>query len=89
MKRANDLNEEGWASKYKDTLKATLKAYDIPVHKWQAFAQDRSAWRAASQEGTQLFEADRLRNLDTKRWARKNRAPDPNTAVPSHPPSDS
>ena len=67
---------------YKHMLKVMLKAYDIPVLKWQALAQDRSAWRAASQKGTQLFEEDRLRNLDTKRRARKNRALDPSTAVP-------
>ena len=43
----------GQRERYKDTLKATLKAYDIPVQKWQALAQDRSAWRAASRKGTQ------------------------------------
>ena len=50
----------GQRMQYKDTLKATLKARNIPVDKWQALAQDRSAWRAASLTGTQQFEDGRL-----------------------------
>ena len=56
---------------YNDMLKATLKAYNIFVDKWQALAQDRSAWRKASRKGTQQFEEGRLQNLD-KILARKN-----------------
>ena len=73
----------GQRKRYKDMLKATLKAYDIPVYKWQALAQDRSTSRATSWKSTQLFEEDRLRNLDTKRRAWKNRdALDFSTAAP-------
>ena len=59
---------------YKDVLKSTLKAYNIPVDKWQALAQDRPAWRAAIRKSTNHFERSRLQSLDEKRSARKNSA---------------
>ena len=79
----------GQRKRYKDTLKSTLKAYNIPVNKWQELAQDRPAWRTAARKGSKLFEEDRLQKLDAKRLARKNRVPDPSTAENhAHPPLD-
>ena len=72
----------GQRKRYKDVLKSTLKASDIPVDEWQILAQDRLAWRAAVRDGTKKFEDSRLQSLDDKRLARKNRVPDPSTAVP-------
>ena len=72
----------GQKKRYKDVLKSTLKAYNIPVNEWQALAQDRPAWRAAIRKGTNHFEKSRLQSLDEKRSARKNRVPNPSTAVP-------
>ena len=72
----------GQRKRYKDVLKSTLKAYNIPVDEWQALAQDRPAWRAAIRKGTKHFERSRLQSLDDKRSARKNRVPNPSTAVP-------
>ena len=72
----------GQRKQYKDVLKSTLKACNIPVDEWQALAQDRLAWRAAIHKGTKHFERSRLQSLDDKRSARKNRVPNPSTAVP-------
>ena len=72
----------GQRKRYKDVLKSTLKACNIPVDEWQALAQDRPAWRAAIRKGTKHFERSRLQSLDDKRLARKNRVPNPSTAVP-------
>ena len=72
----------GQRKRYKDVLKSTLKACNIPVDGWQALAQDRPAWRAAIRKGTKHFERSRLQSLDDKRSARKNRVPNPSTAVP-------
>ena len=72
----------GQRKRYKDVLKSTLKACNIPVDEWQALAQDRLAWRAATCKGTKHFERSRLQSLDDKRSARKNRVPNPSTAVP-------
>ena len=68
--------------RYKNTLKSTLKAYNIPVNKGQELAKDCPAWRTAARKGSKLVEEDRLQKLDAKRLARKNRVPDPSTAVP-------
>ena len=72
----------GQRKRYKDVLKASLKALEIPVDDWQQLAEDRTAWRTAIRKGTKRFEEQRLQNLDVKRLARKNRVPDPSTAVP-------
>ena len=72
----------GQRKRYKDTLKSTLKAHDIPVDKWQVVAQDRTAWRAASRKGSQKFEKDRLQTLDERRLARKNKVTDHSAGVP-------
>ena len=72
----------GQRKQYKDVLKSTLKACNIPVDEWQVLAQDRLAWRAAIRKGTKHFERSRLQSLDDKRSARKNRVPNPSTAVP-------
>ena len=42
-------DQGGQRKRYKDALKATLKASNIPVDEWQGIAQDRSAWRAEIQ----------------------------------------
>ena len=72
----------GQRKRYKDVLKSTLKACNIPVDEWQALAQDRPAWRAATRKGTKHLERSRLQSLDDKRSARKNRVPNPSTGVP-------
>ena len=52
-------HKDGQRKRYKDVLKLTLKACNIPVDEWQALAQDRPAWRAATRKGTKHFwEAD-------------------------------
>ena len=72
----------GQRKQYKDVLKSTLKACNIPVDEWQALAQDRLAWRAATRRGTKHSERSRPQSLDDKRLAGKNRVPNPGTAVP-------
>ncbi|XP_063600687.1 uncharacterized protein LOC134776864 [Penaeus indicus] len=71
----------GQRKRYKDSLKSTLKSYNIPVDGWQAMALDRPKWRATIREGKEIFENCRLQRLDEKRQARKTRVPDPSTAV--------
>ena len=86
-----NITMDGNALKNVDTFKylgscinsaANLEACNIPVDEWQALAQDRRAWRAATRKGTKHFERSRLQSLDDKRSARKNRVPNPSTAVP-------
>ena len=58
--------------RYKDTLKASLKAFSVPTNRWQNAALNRATWRATINKGTTVFERDRLQSLDEKRMAKKN-----------------
>ena len=40
----------GQKKRYKDTLKASLKDFNIPTESWEQIAQDRTKWRAGEYE---------------------------------------
>ena len=67
--------------RYKDSLKASLKAFNINPDSWEAAAQDRSGWRAAVHEGAKSCEANRTSAAEQRRQARKNSAKDPTAAT--------
>ena len=45
----------GWKKRYKDTLKAFLKDFDIPIGSWEQTAQERSKWRGLVNKGVTLY----------------------------------
>ena len=49
-------NQGGQKKRYKDTLKASLKDFDIPVESWEQTAQERSKWRGLINKGAALYE---------------------------------
>ena len=52
-----------WPEKrYKDTLKASLKDFDIPIGSWEQTAQERSKWRGLINIGAALYEKKNLRS---------------------------
>ena len=53
----------GQTERYKDSLKNSQRAGDIPVKGWEHLAADRSAWRLATYNGAQAFEERRLSQL--------------------------
>ena len=67
----------GQTKRYKNSLKNSLRACDIPVKAWEHLAADRSAWRLATHNGAQAFEERRLSQLDIKRQARKEMKANP------------
>ena len=70
--------------RYKDTLKASLKSFNINDSSWQSLATNRTAWRAAVHKGAKSFEANRIDQIETKRVARKlkqTQLPDPHYAI--------
>ena len=71
----------GQTKRYKDSLKNSLRAYDIPGKGWEHLAADRSAWRLAAHNGAQAFEERRLSQLDIKRQAGRERKASPAAAV--------
>ena len=71
----------GPIKRYKDGVRTTLKACKIGVSGWESLAADRGAWRSAVAQGVAAFEEQRLRRLERKRAARKERRLDPTVAV--------
>ena len=60
--------------RYKDTLKASLKDFNIPTESWEQAAQDRTKWRCLNNKGASQFEAKRICEADRKSKERKARA---------------
>ena len=50
----------GQKKRYKDTLKASLKDFNIPTQSWEEIAQDRTKWRGLIKRGTGEYEAKRI-----------------------------
>ena len=52
-KRSHD-GQKKW---HKDTLKASLKDFNIPTESWEQIAQDRAKWRSLIIRGASEYEA--------------------------------
>ena len=59
---------------FKDTLKASLKDFNIPTESWEQIAQDRTKWRGLIKWETGEYEAKRINEAEQKRAQRKARA---------------
>ena len=64
-------SQDGQKKRYKDTLKASLKDFDIPIGSWEQTAQERSNWRSIINKGATLYEKKRICEADSKRRERK------------------
>ena len=64
----------GQKKQYKDTLKASLKDFNIPIELWKQIAQDRTKWRGLIKKGAGEYEAKRISEAGQKRAQRKARA---------------
>ena len=74
-------SQSGQKKRYKDTLKASLKDFEIPMGSWEQTAQERSKWRGLINKGAALYEKKRICEAERKRRERK--------AKTNVPPSDS
>ena len=63
----------GQKKRYKDTLKASLKDFNIPTESWEQIAQDRTKWRGLIKRGAGEYEAKRISEAEQKRAQRKAR----------------
>ena len=50
----------GQKKRYKDTLKASLKDFNIPTESWEQIAQDSTKWRDLIKRGAGEYEAKRI-----------------------------
>ena len=64
----------GQKKRYKDTLKASLKDFNIPTESWEQIAQVRTKWRGLIKRGAGEYEAKRISEAEQKRAQRKARA---------------
>ena len=63
----------GQKKRYKDTLKVSLKDFNIPTESWEQIAQDRAKWRGLIRRGASEYEAKRISEAEQKRAQRKAR----------------
>ena len=78
-KQEGKRSQGGQKKRYKDTLKASLKDFNIPTESWEQAAQDRTKWRCLINKGASQFEAKRICEAERKRKERKARAKGPLT----------
>ena len=64
-------SQGGQKKRYKDTLKASLKDFEIPMGSWEQTAQERSKWRGLINKGAALYEKKRICEAERKRRERK------------------
>ena len=60
--------------RYKDTLKASLKDFNIPTEALEQIAQDRAKWRGLIRRGAGEYEAKGIGETEQKRARRKAKA---------------
>ena len=63
----------GQYKRYKDTLKATMKNFQIDPDNWEQAALDRPTWRSLIHKGGRVFESNRIANAEKKRELQKQR----------------
>ena len=61
----------GQKKRYKDTLKASFKDFNIPTESWEQIAQNRAKWRGLIRKGASEHEAKRISEAEQKRASAK------------------
>jgi len=74
----------GQRKRYKDSLKAYLKDFNIEVNTWETAASDRSTWRSLIHKGALHSEEQRSHTAKEKRKTRKARAESAADSPPTH-----
>ena len=64
----------GPKKRYKDTLKGSLKSFNLNPDTWELAAQNRNEWRAALHNGAKTHEKERTITVEKRRQARKSNA---------------
>ena len=74
----------GQYKRYKDTLKATLKSFNMSPDTWETAAQDRCKWRGQVHQGAKYHEEERRSSAQIKRKMRKERLNQAPPAMSDH-----
>ena len=65
----------GPKKRFKDTLKSSLKAFDVQTSSWEQTALDRPTWRQTLYKGAKRLEDKRQESAINRRQARKQATP--------------
>ena len=68
---------------FKDTLKASLKCFDVDPENWELQAQQRDSWRSTITDSALTYEAKHTLQAESKRQERKSRIANANTTANS------
>ena len=60
--------------RYKDTVKASLRDFNIPTESWEKIAQDRAKWRGLTRRGASEYGVKQISEAEQKRAQHKARA---------------
>ena len=74
----------GQRKRFKDSLKVSLKDFNISTESWESLASDRPRWRHLITKGANTAEERRSLQAEQKRAARKARATSTNSTTPTH-----
>ena len=66
-------SQGGQKKRFKDSLKTSLKAFDINTDTWEVAVQDRIAWRSSLRKGAAACEASKKAAAEQRRQTRKDR----------------
>ena len=64
-------SQVGQKKRYKDTFKASMADFDIPIGNWEPTVQERSKWRDVINKGAALYEGKRVCEAERKHRERK------------------
>ena len=56
----------GQKKRYKDTLKASIKDFNIPTESWKQIAKDRTKWQGLIRRGAGEYEAKKKKKKKKK-----------------------
>ena len=70
-------SQGGQKKRYIDTLKASLKDFNIPTESWEQAAQDQTKWRSLINKGASQFEPKIICEAERNCKERKARAKGP------------
>ena len=74
----------GQRKRFKDSLKVSLKDFNISAESWETLASERPFWRHLISKSATTAEERRSLVAERKRAARKARATSTNTMAPTH-----
>ena len=74
----------GQRKHYKDSLKVSLKDFNISTESWETLASDKPFWRQLITKGAHAAEERRSRKAEVKQAVRKERAASTNCTAPTH-----